>query len=233
MSLHIPERISVTFVPYALSGTISHSHGLRKDRSPFSRRVMDHRGVADRCPFLCCCVIAAGMQGTARRSTTSSQQVSDCCRWITADTGWSAAPISTCTHVSRRIARFDTEGEVIVLAPVSRFFRVVECYVMDLKEAALENFLVESIDDLLVEHGFTFPLHLTVIGTNGAAQIWRYYSGGETSHMLAANRETNRLSDQHPGQRFTRQGAHLLIDREGSLSWLNEVSSAAARLSDS
>jgi hypothetical protein len=47
----VPGCIFVTFALYLLSGTISHSHGLRRDRSPFSRRVMDHRGVADRCPI--------------------------------------------------------------------------------------------------------------------------------------------------------------------------------------
>jgi hypothetical protein len=47
----VPGCILVTFALYPLSGTISHSHGLRRDRSPFSRRVMDHRGVADRCPI--------------------------------------------------------------------------------------------------------------------------------------------------------------------------------------
>ena len=106
-------------------------------------------------------------------------------------------------------------------------------YVMDPKEAALENFLVESIDDLLVEQGFSFPLHVAVIGTNGAAQIWRYDSSGETPDMLAANRGTdfgfpiNIMVSDSLGK-----AAHLLIDREGKLSRLNEVNSAAARLSD-
>jgi len=67
----VPECILVTFAPYPLSGTISHSHGLRKDRSPFSRRVMDHRGVADRCPISGCCVSAAATRHAVRRNTTS------------------------------------------------------------------------------------------------------------------------------------------------------------------
>ena len=62
----VPERNLITLARYPLSRTISHSHGLRRDRSPFSRRVMDHRGVADRCPTCSCCVIAAAMRHTVR-----------------------------------------------------------------------------------------------------------------------------------------------------------------------
>ena len=92
---------------------------------------------------------------------------------------------------------------------------------MDPLEAALENFLVESIDRLFAR-GFRFPLHVAVIGTNGAAQIWRYCGGGETPDMLAVNREPtfgfpiNIIVSDSRGR-----AAHLLIDREGKLSRLN------------
>ena len=92
---------------------------------------------------------------------------------------------------------------------------------MDPKEAALENFLAESIDALF-EQDFDFPLHVAVIGTNGAAQIWRYYGGREMPEMLAANREAafgfpiNIIVSDSRGK-----AAHLLIDREGKLSRLN------------
>jgi len=89
---------------------------------------------------------------------------------------------------------------------------------MDPKEAALENFLVESVDNLL-EQGFNFPLHVAVVGTNGAAQIWRYCGGGETPDMVAANREASfgfpiniMVSDSRG------KAAHLLINRHGKLS---------------
>jgi len=92
---------------------------------------------------------------------------------------------------------------------------------MDPKETALENFLVESIDALFGQ-GFNFPLHVAVIGTNGAAQIWRYYGVREMPEMLAANREEGFgfpiniiVSDTHG------KAAHLLIDSEGKLSRLN------------
>jgi hypothetical protein len=92
---------------------------------------------------------------------------------------------------------------------------------MDPKESALENFLVESIDALF-DQGFNFPLHVAVIGTNGAAQIWRYYGGREIPEMLAANREAtfgfpiNIIVSDSLGK-----AAHLLIDDEGKLSRLN------------
>jgi hypothetical protein len=92
---------------------------------------------------------------------------------------------------------------------------------MDPKEAALENFLAESIDALF-EQDFDFPLHVAVIGTNGAAQIWRYYGGREMPEMLAASREAafgfpiNIIVSDSVGK-----AAHLLIDREGKLSRLN------------
>jgi hypothetical protein len=92
---------------------------------------------------------------------------------------------------------------------------------MDPKEAALENFLAESIDSLS-EQGFSFPLHVAVIGTNGAAQIWRYCGGRAMPEMLAVNREAafgfpiNIIVSDSIGK-----AAHLLIDREGKLSRLN------------
>ena len=92
---------------------------------------------------------------------------------------------------------------------------------MDPKEAALENFLVESIDSLF-EQDFNFPLHVALIGTNGAAQIWRYHGGREMPQMLAANPEPsfgfpiNIIVSDSLGK-----AAHLLIDREGKLSRLN------------
>ena len=108
------------------------------------------------------------------------------------------------------------------LAPPFDALRLaVKDHAMDPREAALENFLVESIDNLFDE-GFNFPLHVAVIGTNWAAQIWRYHGGGETPDMLAANREAtfgfpiNIIISDSLGK-----AAHLLIDREGNLSRLN------------
>ena len=92
---------------------------------------------------------------------------------------------------------------------------------MDPKEAALETFLVESIEALSAQ-GFNFPLHVAVLGTNGAAQIWRYHGGREMPEMLAVNREAtfgfpiNIIVSDALGK-----AAHLLIDREGKLCRLN------------